>query len=254
MERKTFNNEYIEFTTGWSGFDIKYHVAGYFNPYASIQIYMIWGMLFLTLPWKHHKKVKIEKTSQEIRKDKLKKISDPNFKVENRYKKVEYDGSQSPTYGFYFHDRTFGVCYGKKKKLYDLPWMQDWIRTSCLKKDGEWAHETTKNINMDFWDKNKWKNILFEEEHPYKYVCKDGTIQNRIATINVIEREWRWKWFKWLKYTKFVRKVIDINFDKEVGERSGSWKGGCTGCSYDMLPNETPHQTLKRMEKERKFL
>jgi hypothetical protein len=40
---------------------------------------------------------------------------------------------------------------------------------------------------------------------------------------------------------------------KECGERKGSWKGGTLGCSYELLPNETPLDCLKRMEKERKF-
>jgi hypothetical protein len=39
----------------------------------------------------------------------------------------------------------------------------------------------------------------------------------------------------------------------EVGEEAGSWKGGVLGCGYTLLPNETPLQCLRRMEKERKF-
>jgi hypothetical protein len=50
-----------------------------------------------------------------------------------------------------------------------------------------------------------------------------------------------------------VSTTLDVKFDDEVGERSGSWKGGTIGCSYEMLPNETPEQTLRRMEKEREF-
>lgn len=32
-----------------------------------------------------------------------------------------------------------------------------------------------------------------------------------------------------------------------------TYKGGTTGCSYEMKPGEIPLQTLKRMEKERRF-
>lgn len=46
---------------------------------------------------------------------------------------------------------------------------------------------------------------------------------------------------------------IDVQFDGEVGERSGSWKGGTVGCSYDKLPTEGIEQCLRRMEKEREF-
>jgi hypothetical protein len=44
-----------------------------------------------------------------------------------------------------------------------------------------------------------------------------------------------------------------IEFNDEVGERTGSWKGGTLGCGYNLLPNETPLECLRRMEKERKF-
>jgi hypothetical protein len=49
------------------------------------------------------------------------------------------------------------------------------------------------------------------------------------------------------------RKVIDIEFNDEVGERSGSWKGGTIGCSYAMLPTDTIESCLRRMEKEREM-
>ena len=36
---KTFKNKYFEFTPEWSGFDIKYHVASYFDLYAMLQLH-----------------------------------------------------------------------------------------------------------------------------------------------------------------------------------------------------------------------
>jgi len=44
-----------------------------------------------------------------------------------------------------------------------------------------------------------------------------------------------------------------VSFDAEVGEGTGSYKGGVVGCSHDMLPFETPIETLRRMEKEVRF-
>jgi len=83
---------------------------------------------------------------------------------------------------------------------------------------------------------------------------------------------------KWFPTIRKKRKTIDVKFSYggpfkrfviiekqgfkipnskeetgEVGERTGEWKGGTTGCGYQMLPNETPLETLRRMEKERKF-
>ena len=248
---KTYKTKYYEFTTGWSGFDLKYHLASYFDSKPMLQIYFIWGKLFLYLPWKHYKKVPRELTEKEKRCDKLKKIKDPEYKPEIKYKKELYDECDYPIYGIYIHSNALWLRIGEKAKSFDFPWQYEWIRTSALRKDGEWEHETKGN-RKEFWE-NKWKNILFNETHPYKYITKDGSEQHALATITVREREWRWKWFKWLKLTRKIIKDIDIEFNTDIGEGKGSWKGGYTGCSYKILPNETPYDTLKRMEKERKF-
>jgi len=157
-----------------------------------------------------------------------------------------------------------------------MPWDWVWVRTSILKKDGTWQDDTKKN-RFDFYSK-EWEEQVWKEEYPFTYILKKGTVQERIATVKVEEREWRWKILYWLPFPKMVRKTIDIDFsyggafereilfekkgfpiknlDKytgEVGERTGSWKGGTLGCGYTMLPGETPLQTLRRMEKERTF-
>ena len=52
---------------------------------------------------------------------------------------------------------------------------------------------------------------------------------------------------------KIVKRYIEIEFDGEVGKGKGSWKGGCIGCSYELLPNETSEECIRRMENERSF-
>src|ERR1035437_2719666 len=96
---KTYKTKYFEFTPDWSGFSIKYHVAGYFDSNPSLQIYFIWGMLFLYLPWKHYKTVEVDKPENEKRKDKLNKLLYPNFKENKKYIKELYDECQTPSYG-----------------------------------------------------------------------------------------------------------------------------------------------------------
>lgn len=59
--------------------------------------------------------------------------------------------------------------------------------------------------------------------------------------------------FVWTTLFNRVIRSIDVEFDGEVGERTGSWKGGTIGCEYELRPNETPYECLKRMEQERKF-
>jgi hypothetical protein len=89
--------------------------------------------------------------------------------------------------------------------------------------------------------------------HPYKYVLESGEVQDRIATVNIEEREWRWKWYIGLPFQKITRRTIDVSFDNEIGEEAGSWKGGCLGCGYEIRGKETYEQCLRRMERERKF-
>ncbi len=133
-----------------------------------------------------------------------------------------------------------------------MPWSLKWYRTSALRKDGEWEHEIGR-YHKEFYDTEKWKDILFYETHPYVYTTSHGEKQNALATIRVTEREWRRRWL--FNFTLFnrVTKVIDIEFSEEVGEKKGSWKGGTVGCSFEILFSETPREALRRMELTRKF-
>lgn len=132
-----------------------------------------------------------------------------------------------------------------------MPWEYDWVRTSNLRKDGKWEHSSNKDRKSFYED--KWNDIIMYEEHPFTYVLKSGEVQNRTARIKTEEREWRWRAFKWLKYPSMIRRTISIDFNDEVGEETGSWKGGTTGCSYELLKGETPLQALRRMELNRNF-
>ena len=250
---RAIKNKYLEFTPEWSGFSIRYHIAGYFDPKPILQIYFIWGKLFIYFPWRHYKKVEIEKNIKDIRKNKLSALSGKKTKIEIKYIKKLYDQCSAPTYGIYFFDKQCWICHGNENKCFELPWYYTWIRTSCLAKDKTWYSETRKKRNMEFWNEPKWKDIIFSETYPYKYTTEYGDEQYCNATIRVEEREWRWKWLTWLKYYSLIRKDIAIRFSDDIGNKKGTWKGGTTGCSYTMKKGETPYDTLKRMELERKF-
>ena len=166
---------------------------------------------------------------------------------------------ESAAWGFNYHGNTIWIYIGgggnfsggKKWKTFTMPWEYTWVRTSLLLSDQKsWEHETPKKRESFYTDKWKDPNVVFIKTLPYldKY---DNT--SLLATIRVEEREWRRRFLKWTKMFSKTRKTIAIEFSSEVGKRKGSWKGGCVGCSYDILPGETPFECLKRMEKERKF-
>jgi hypothetical protein len=224
-EKWEYNSKYLIFYFA-KRFNITFEICGYFDNRPRINISLFFFSLTLIFPF------------------------------ENNWT----DECDPPTWGVAYHDETLWFYLGGKGNMnggnkwitFDSPFSLDWVRSSYLKKDMTWEDEY-KGCRKSFYDGDIWKGILFEETHPYIYILKSGKIQERLATIKVQEMEWRMNWFKWLSFTKKVRKTIDVTFNDEVGERSGSWKGGTIGCSYEMLPNETPYECLKRMEKERNF-
>lgn len=140
----------------------------------------------------------------------------------------EYQCS-GPTYGFVFFDTGLHLRWGKCKGRRDDP-------MTIIAMPWEWRHREHK--------------VLGEPSHHlYQYVLRSGEVQYRVATIT---EETRLYTRPWLPH-RWLSRSIDIKFSGEVGERSGSWKGGTIGCSYKMQPHETPLAALRRMERERKF-
>lgn len=219
-----FESKYLSFWFG-GGFELSYAICGYFDNRPEIRISMFWCHLILKLPFR------------------------------NRWT----DECDPPKWGIAYHGQTLWVYRGGKGNLHGggkwwtiyAPWSWQWFRTSYLRKDGSWEHEfkgDKRVLHRDSWDELWWS-----ETHPYTYTLRSGVVQHRNATIKVSEREWRWHWFKWLSYPSKTRTTVDVTFDGEVGEGTGSWKGGTLGCSYELKRGDTPLQTLRRMERERKF-
>lgn len=134
-----------------------------------------------------------------------------------------------PTYGFTFFGDGLHVHWGKCKGKRDDPF-------TIIAMPWAWRHV-------------KHEILSEPETHPYRYVLRSGVAQDRVATIKVESRTW---WRPWIPFRR-VSKYINVEFSDEVGERTGSWKGGTIGCSYEMKRGESPQMTLRRMERERKF-
>lgn len=176
-----------------------------------------------------------------------------------------YQVGDEPSWGIEL-SREFGLNlhWGERRWHRDWPWDFDYIRSSYLLADGSWRTETSakqaevnrhgRDAAMAYHDEC-WsaRDLRWQEEHPYRYVLRSGEVQERIATIAITEREWRRRWLKWLPWGAKVVRSIEVDFSDEVGERSGSWKGGTVGCGYEMRPGEEPVDTLRRMERERAF-
>lgn len=150
------------------------------------------------------------------------------------------------SWGFTFHERTVHLNWGRHTKIIRFPWDWEHLKHEVQRPDGSWVPYVAS------YDKGE-PDGRWQAAYPYEYQLRSGDIQHRTATIYVNRREWRWKWLMWSPWPAIKRQSIDVTFDDEVGERAGSWKGGTIGCGYDMQPGETPLQTLRRMEGERRF-
>lgn len=121
------------------------------------------------------------------------------------------------------------------------------MRHEVRRDDGSWAPF------VGSWERDKTLDARESLQYPYRYVLDNGQVQERTATVHVERRAWRPRCLRWTSLIEKVRTSIDVEFSDEVGERTGSWKGGTTGCGWGLLPNESPEQALRRMEKCRKF-
>lgn len=165
-------------------------------------------------------------------------------------------------WGVYYFERSIWFCWGDKHKSFYMPWSYEHIKCEVMRPDGSWvpyvaSYETgplrvVNDKGMTFGGKEP--DGRWQETYPYHYVLKPRWEVQRVnATVYVERREWRQKWTRWCPFFARKSQSISVQFSEEVGEQSGSWKGGCVGCGYDMKPNETPLETLRRMERERVF-
>lgn len=166
----------------------------------------------------------------------------------DRWHRVPEDCMES--WGFYYdyHNASLVICRGKKAKFINMPWQYDHMNDKHMVQleDGSW--EPCRQSYEPGGQDNR-----FIQTFPYTYILKNGLAQNVKATVYVDRREWRRKCLRYIPWFAMKRQSLDVTFSAEVGERVGSWKGGCIGCGIDMKKGETAEQALRRMERERKF-
>jgi hypothetical protein len=149
------------------------------------------------------------------------------------------------SWGMYYFGKSFVIYWGEKSWHFRMPWDWEMVRHEVLFPDG-----TMNKPPGESWETSDGRLL---KKFTYKYQLKSGEVQERTASVYVEEREWRWRCCKWLSWPNLKCRTICVDFDKEVGEGTGSWKGGTVGCGYDMKKGESIEQTLRRMEKEREF-
>lgn len=140
----------------------------------------------------------------------------------------------SAEFGLTFH-------WGLRRKSFDWPWTFHTLAYEQQLRDRSWRDVFDRSVQP------------YTESHPYTYVLKNGTVQSRTATVGKRRHILCLRAFKAIGWPRWVRESVDVEFDGEVGERAGSWKGGTIGCGYDLRAGETLLECLRRMEHDRKF-
>jgi len=151
------------------------------------------------------------------------------------------------SWGATFSERTIHLNWGSRYKIVRMPWDWDHLKHEVLRADDTWVPY------IGTYEKDKEPDGRHVETFPYHYMLDNGEVQHRTATVFVERHEWRWRSLMWCPWPAIRRQSIAITFSDEVGECTGSWKGGVIGTGYEMRPNETPRETLRRMQRERRF-
>lgn len=217
-----------------------------------VNICLIWGNLWLQLP--------------RILKARVKRVKATSWDAATvaRMGRDWYESKTKRIYGFSCTATDLHLHYGIQPgswsrndpansdhtKLFTWPWA-NWrmVRHDLMLADGTWIP-----CPRDWYSSMPATDPagLYRARLPYRYQF-DGLDQSTTASLTVWRREWRLKGLRWLPLFARKSQCIDIDFADEMGTRRGSWKGGVTGCSYDLRPDETPEQALRRMEGERRF-
>ena len=186
------------------------------------------------------------------------------FKFPWKSKRFPYGDCDAPHYGIMIHGNTLWIHYGGNGNLRGgskyFSWHLPFFTWNHVRHDVECKIDGVMKMcpekSIDKYDKDGNYIPLYRNEkvntYKYDYTDKyDGKVVPCVFWVE--EREWRRKWLTWSKRFSKESRCIQIEFFDEVGKDKGSWKGGCMGCGYDLLPDETPMNCIKRMEKEREF-
>jgi hypothetical protein len=138
----------------------------------------------------------------------------------------------------------FRISWGQWSKHWDWAFRKQRLTWEYEHADGSWRDMRAS------WRSERTPKT---ERHSYTYKLKSGQSQIVTASISRERTMMSRRYLHRIGWPKEQIESIDVSFSGEVGERAGSWKGGCIGCGYTAQPGETPLQTLRRMERDRKF-
>lgn len=133
-------------------------------------------------------------------------------------------------------------------KVLFYPWKEtNRVRYSFHNPDGSLfttLYETNGRIAFDAIE-------LAQKSVPkIEFRFKDFDGEEIEATCHITEMEWQYGigMFSWIRHLRkpIIRRLLELNFNKEVGYDKGGWKGGTLGHSIEILPHETAEEAFRR--------
>lgn len=106
-----------------------------------------------------------------------------------------------------------------------------------------------KKFSFDKFREQERAEKQVSKTFDYQYTLKSGEVQNRKVTCYFSESFYGWIS---LPFIGRVHRYCNFTFSDEVGERSGSWKGGVIGSAIDVKKKTTMEEALE-MLKLKKF-
>ncbi len=178
--------------------------------------------------------------------------------------------TEPPEYGISFHDDVLWIPYGKRSFTINMPWQWEIVRHDLLLPDGSvYWRNVYRDGPRQRQNHYSWYEILDGDRSPYKseqdsclnqvrcadYIdlnhhTKSGMFQPARIRLCGEEREWRWRWFKWLPFPRKIQRTVDCWSDAELGDRAGSWKGGMLGWSVEWEKDESMKSAFYRWYKK----
>lgn len=166
----------------------------------------------------------------------------------------------SRLFGFRYHDGSLHLFYGRstldsdtdRSKFFVAPW-KNWHmrRLSIYDADGNlfWQYVNPfGQRGMPYWQ--EMRSLKESGRLPQVAFTVDDAGTAVLATTTMEETEYtlgtgRWSWLRFF-CAKRVCRTLKIEFNQEVGNEKGSWKGGLVGTSIEMLAGELHDGAMRR--------
>lgn len=155
-------------------------------------------------------------------------------------------------YGTVHRDDMYRGYAPNRRKSWDLGYGEMRMVKYSLLDSAQRIKHTYENKNglkmSEYYDPSRQvakqlrEKLVFEVTDNYDGTLIKGSIL--VKRSEYVRGTGMWKWLAWFTKRKIYTN-LDLDFEKEVGVGKGEWKGGLTGLSIPILPDQSVMQALQ---------